>query len=38
MITFGSRLTSIRKERKVLQSDLGIKAGVHRLLVRLLMT
>ncbi|NOW99167.1 helix-turn-helix domain-containing protein [Mucilaginibacter sp. SG564] len=33
MMTFGNRLTSIRKERKVSQSDLGIKAGVHANLI-----
>ena len=32
-MTFGNRLTSIRKERKVSQSDLGIKAGVHANLI-----
>ncbi|MEN0056405.1 MAG: helix-turn-helix transcriptional regulator [Mucilaginibacter sp.] len=32
-MTFGNRLASIRKERKVSQSDLGIKAGVHANLI-----
>jgi transcriptional regulator with XRE-family HTH domain len=32
-MSFGSRLTSIRKEQKVPQSELAIKAGVHANLI-----
>ncbi len=32
-MSFGNRLTSIRKDRKVSQSELSVKAGVHANLI-----